>query len=37
LLRRKTADTTLKAYNKGISVEGFTEGMADPSRLLVGK
>jgi hypothetical protein len=34
LLRHKTADTTLKVYNKGISDKGFSEGMTAVSKLL---
>jgi integrase len=34
LLRHKTADTTLRVYNKGISDKGFSEGMAAVSKLL---
>ncbi len=34
LLRHKTADTTLKVYNKGISDKGFSDGMTAVSKLL---
>jgi integrase len=37
LLRHKTADTTLKVYNKGISDKGFSEGMTAVSSKLLTK
>jgi hypothetical protein len=37
LARHKTADTTLRVYNKGISEKGFSEGMAVVSKALISK
>lgn len=37
LLRHKTLDTTLRVYNKGISPQGFTDGMNLFAKKLAGK